>query len=176
MANIGYFTGMRDMIHAMRELSAGCRWRDSASPSTTSARQPVAFQRYEDPAGRFKLGYPSSWTLQTHHGVHVSSPRLGSFVRVEVLPASAALWTHVEQALADAGISATIVPCDDQHVRGTLVVAPTRFAWEAWAYPCGEERLILSVGSVLDRPPSGSLLRYEDRVLKAIRKSFRVRR
>ena len=61
------------------------------------------------------------------------------------------------------------------HVRGKVETASTRFAWNAYAYKRGEQKIILSLGNVIDRSRSKTLERYEDRILAGIRRQFSVK-
>jgi len=46
--------------------------------------RPAKFAVYRDPAGRFELGYPLGWTLETGDAVVVRSKSIPAYARVDI--------------------------------------------------------------------------------------------
>ena len=140
--------------------------------------RPDSFKTYRDPKGLFVLEYPSDWTLRRGRTVQVNSDRLGSFARVDVVPFTSTLWRDLMAAMAREGTRVTIEKRNGSkpvHVRGKVKVSSTRFSWNAYAYRNKDQKIILSLGNVIDSRRSRMIERYEDRVLAAIRREFSAR-
>jgi hypothetical protein len=175
MGPIGAAIGaIQRMMRDLSELSRSVRRPTHAEAPRPG--KPVAFVRYVDDGRRFEFSYPEGWTLQTHAGVHAYSPRIGSFVRVDALPAADDPWPELTRLFDEAGLAPIVDRSSPTHLRGRLTMPPLRFAWTARFYARGDESVILSLGNVVDASRGAQLEAYEDRVLSAIRRSFRVHR
>ncbi len=163
-----------------RNLHDGVRGAGKRRKSIGSAPmgRPKGFTAHRDPNGLFILEYPSDWTLTQGSGVHVISPRSGSFARVDIIPITPQLWENLMTAMSDFGAKATIEKRNEDkpvHVRGKVQTASTKFAWNAYAYEAGEQEIILSLGNVIDPPRSKTLGKFDERVLSGIRRLFTVK-
>ncbi len=159
-----------------RELAALDRPFPKRAPSLSRlpAEPPPSFACHEDPRERFTLSYPGDWILTKRNGVHAASPRIGTFVHVEVLADTLDPWAFlVEDAKASGAVLDGLRTREDR-ASGTLVAGDYRFEWEARRFPRGSERIILATGNVADAKRSRAIERYEDVVLAAIRRYFRV--
>jgi hypothetical protein len=139
--------------------------------------RPAKFATYRDPQGRFELGYPTGWDLEAGEGVHVRSKHLSSFAQVDILPASPGVWESLQAAVAKAAGSLTIlkdIPGEIRQLRGRLEFQGIHFDVHAWAYPRGNETIVLTTGSVVDSDSSAPWKLYQEQVLSAIHRAFRV--
>jgi hypothetical protein len=134
--------------------------------------RPLRFTAYSDPGGRFELGYPMGWTLETGPAVLVRSNRLATFARVDVLPRADASWEDFRGALASSGGTLTIQKERATLLRGVLDWGGSRFNLLARRQSRGSETLVFSTASEagLDAP----FHPYESQILSAIRREFRV--
>ena len=134
--------------------------------------RPVLFATYRDPDGRFELGYPTGWTLETGAAVLVRSNRLATFARVDVLPGSDASWDAFRSAVAATGGTLTVQKENPRLLRGLLDWGGTRFDLLARRQSRGSETLVFSTAGEagLDAP----FRPYESQILAAIRREFRV--
>lgn len=140
--------------------------------------RPRNFIRYRDPQGRFALSYPRNWTLRRGGGVQISSAALGSFVRVDLVPDEPQFWKQLARDMEAGGARTRIRSHGGHHpvhVKGTVQVRGTWFDWDAFAWPLGKLRVILSLGNVVDPRRSATIERYEDGILASIRRAFVVR-
>ena len=172
----GMASAFRSFNRTYRSKNA-FRSRGDSTPSVP-AGPPRNFVRYKDPKGIFELNYPSDWSLQKKEGVQVSSERLGSFARVDIRPDTPHFWDHLKQDFAEAGEEVEYLTRNGSHpihVRGKVRAKGMNFMWDAYAYALGNNRLILSLGNVVDPRRSKAIERYEDSVLAAIRRYFRAR-
>ncbi len=138
---------------------------------------PVGFDRYHDPAARFEFAYPAGWRLRRDGGVQVSSPKLGSFARVDAVPAAADFWACLEAAVLRRGGEFRRDEAREGppgRARGGMRLAGLRFEWDGTAHRAADACVVLTLGSVVDPPRSGALELYEQKVLAAIRRSFRL--
>lgn len=150
----------------------------SGRKSTVPSGPPKSFTTFRDPQGRFVLDYPADWKLRTGDGIQVTSARLGSFARVDILPDCPRFWENLKEQLIRAGGSVRFRTRNGSrpvHVRGKIHVGRTDFDWDAYAYRLGKTRVVLSLGNVVDPGRSAAIERYEDGVLASIRRHFLVR-
>lgn len=135
---------------------------------------PRSFRTYRDPDERFELGYPAEWRLKRDGGVHVSSARMGSFARVDVVPAGADFWSFLERAVDLERGTFRMDSHRGGRARGVIRMAGLRFAWDGTVHPLGDRSVVLTLGNVLDSRRNRSIEAYEDRVFAAIRRSFKL--
>lgn len=160
-----------DLRQVARDLSPG------GAASAGAWGRPLKFALHRDAQGRFEMGYPSGWELEAGEGVLVRSNCLSSFAKVEVLPAPEAGWTAFQEAVARAGGTLTIrkeIAGPPRGLRGLLEVGGARFDVFARAWTRGSETIVLSTGSAVDAAAGPSFKNYEDQVLTAIRREFKV--
>jgi hypothetical protein len=173
------------MIGANRQLQRDLSTMGPVSGNRVSSlrsrkpgsRRPISFVRCRDPLSRFELSYPAEWKLHQDLGVHVSSARLGSFARVDVLPGHAAPWKRLQHEAAEAGGSLRITTRGvgtPETAAGTLAAGERRFSWMGYAWRIETEIVVLFLGKVVDPSSPRAIEGYEDRILKAIRRQFRV--
>jgi hypothetical protein len=166
---------MRSLAQSMRELSAGTRQSRHRRPEGPREDGPPAkLKTCRDPAGRYELQLPSEWQTRLDTGLFAFSPLLGSFARVDVVPASATLWKDLEQALGEAGLTAAFTEVKADGAKGHVSMGIYRHALEALARPLADGVVVLCLGNVVDARRSRALERYEDRVLAAIRSSLKT--
>ena len=138
---------------------------------------PKSFVRYHDPAARFELGYPAEWKLREDGDVHVSSHRMGSFARVDVVPKEADFWSNLERAVrleaGEFGLDA-VRKGPPERARGEIRMKGLRFSWDGTAYRLHDLNVILTLGNVVAAGRSRAVELYEDKVLEAIRRSFKL--
>lgn len=166
---------MQRDLHALGPIS-GNKLRTLRSRKAGSSR-PISFVRYRDPEDRFELSYPAEWKLNPDLGVHASSALLGSFVRVDVVEESTEIWKQLGLEAAQAGGALQVRshrPGSPEVVTGHLVVGETRFSWSGCAWRINGVKVILSLGNVLDPARSRAIESYEDRILSAIRRHFKL--
>ena len=167
----------RNMARQLRELdlafSGISRYRRAPIP----IGPPKSFACYRDPGERFEFGHPAEWKRREDGGIQVGSPRMGSFARVDVVPREADFWADLEKAvLLERGefrVDA-VRKGPPARARGGIRLAGLRFDWDGTAYRLGEVNVILTLGNVVDSHRSRTLETYEDKVLEAIRRSFRL--
>jgi hypothetical protein len=138
---------------------------------------PVTFVTYHDQQNRFQLSYPSDWSLERTGGIHVFSLRLGSFAHVSILPASGCLCNRLLEVIERAGGTAELKTThakSPERVRGPLALRSYRYACDATAWAVGKSKVVLLIGNVTHPQRSAGIERYEDRVLSAIRRHFKV--
>lgn len=156
----------------LSEIAKGKPRPGVAKPST-----PARFSVYRDPKGRFELRYPTSWECLGAEGVLVRSPKIATFVRVDVVPGAPIRWLDLEEAVQKAGGEITIekhLKGPPKQVRGKLQMGGTRFGWNAYAYEQKTDTIVLFTANVIDAGRSRAIERYEDRVLEGIRREFKV--
>jgi hypothetical protein len=137
--------------------------------------RPLKFATFRDPRGRFEVGYPLGWTLETGPSVLVRSTRLPLFARVDVLPRADSSWIGFREALETTGATLTPqkeMPSPTPRLRGLLDWNGTRFDVRARAYSVGTETVIFSVGCGVR--PELPFRAYEAQVLAALHREFRV--
>jgi hypothetical protein len=160
-----------DLRQVGRDLSPG----GAAAPGAWG--HPLKFAVHRDAGGRFELGYPSGWELEAGEGVLVRSNCLSCFAKVDVLPEPETPWTAVEERVAKAGGSLKIlkeIAGPPRGLRGLLEVGGARFDLYARAWTRGGETIVLSTGRCVDAGPGASFKNYEDQVLTAIRREFKL--
>lgn len=174
-----WFAIMDALKRSARDLKEleGLAPKRLARGASAAPGHPAKFATYRDPNGKFELAYPAQWELQAGSGVFVRSKKLSTFAGVEVQSASSTPWKDLEAAVAKSGGSLDVQKREagpPKHLRGTLQLGPTRFSWNAYAYERGDETVTLSMGNVIDVERGTKIERYEDKVLEAIRREFRV--
>jgi hypothetical protein len=134
--------------------------------------RPLLFATYRDPEGRFELGYPTGWMLETGAAVLVRSNRLATFARVDVLPGADASWEAFRSAVAATGGTLTVQKETARLLRGLLDWGGTRFDLLSRRQSRGSETLVFSTAGEagVDAP----FRPYESQILAAIRREFRV--
>lgn len=140
-------------------------------------RIPPGFKTYRDPQGRFRLSYPGNWKLHRSGAVHVVSEQIGSFARVDPFRGSREVWDEIQESFRQAGGKVKIESrrgTDPEVVKGWIKMDGRRFDWEARAYSIPTGTLVLSLGNVVDKRRGRAIERYEDGVLRAIRRHFKV--
>lgn len=154
--------------------------RDPDSPASGHGwGKPVKFATHRDPQGRFDLVYPSGWDLQAGDGVLVRSRHLAVFAQVDILPDSPAVWESFQARVAQAGGTLTIrkeIPGAVRQMRGHLEINGIHSDLHAWAYTRGDETIVLSTGSLADSEEGVERKLYQEQVLAAIHRAFRVNR
>jgi hypothetical protein len=162
------------MARQLRELDRLYRDLPSLRRPAPRIGAPLSFARYHDPEARFEFGYPAEWRLKRDGGVHVSSPKLGSFARVDVVPAGADFWAFLERAV---DLERGTFRLDSQRgarARGEIRMGGLRFAWDGTVHALGDRSAVLTLGNVLDARRSAAVESYEDKTLAAIRRSFKL--
>jgi len=158
-------TGM-DLRHIDRVMSG-----PDVPYSTTPLGTPVKFATWRDPGNRFELGYPRAWRLEAQDGVIAQSNRLASFARVDVFPRPELSWSEYRTALAGTLTIRMEHPGSPRRLLGVLEIGARRFDFRARAYVRGDETIVLSTSS---DAVAGPLKLYEDQVLAAMRRVFRI--
>jgi hypothetical protein len=155
-----------DLKSVARDLSP------NLNPGLGAWGRPLLFATYRDPDGRFELGYPTGWTLETGPAVLVRSNRLATFARVDVLPGTDASWEAFRSAISAAGGTLTVQKETASLLRGLLDWGGTRFDLLARRQSRGSETLVFSTAceAGIDAP----FRPYESQILAAIRREFRV--
>ncbi len=115
----------RDLDTAVR----GIRKRKSPARLT----KPKSFISYEDPGKRFELHYPSGWELTKNNGLHISSPKIFSFARVDIGKDEKRIWEHVKSRIQEAGGSVKFERRQagtPEKVRGEVSMEEIRFRYD----------------------------------------------
>lgn len=167
----------RQMARLLQEMDRDFHRLSRLRRAPAPLGPPKSFVRFHDPAARFELGYPAEWRMREDGGLHVWSTRMGSFARVDVVPGGSDFWSNLERAVrADHGEFALLRVREGPpaRARGEIRIKGLRISWDGTAYRLGGVRVILTLGNVLNPARSATLERYEDKVLEAIRRSFRL--
>lgn len=167
------------MIAANQRLQRELRAMDERLPrrrlstAAISSQAPRTFALYLDPGKRFELRYPKDWVLEVAEGIQVYSASLGTFVQVAVLPEGLDPWARLQAEARKGKLGGVLrdFRAQGEQASGILEAEPYVFEWEARRYPGG---LVLVTGNVLDSKRSKAVEAYEDTVLAAIRRHFKV--
>ncbi len=135
---------------------------------------PLSFARYRDPSGRFEIGFPSSWESAGEGGFLVSSPSLGAFARIDVLPRGIDPWGALAKEIVGEGGLFLVRRRVKDRAHGEMGLEGARFGWDGRVLPGGGGQVALCVARVLDSGRSRAIELYEHRLLAAIGRSFRV--
>ena len=176
MTGIGYglAEAVQRMVRQMDDLERVARRNRTVHVPPPRLGRPKSFASFRDPAGRFVLEYPSEWTLEGKGPVRVFSPRIATFAQVEIHPDGSDPWADVEKRILKAGGEVSFATRSPSGARASLSFGGRRFHWSADVHPVKGGSVILSMGNVLDLARSRALERYEDKVLAAIRRRFRI--
>lgn len=164
---------VRDAAAAATLLDATRRSRGPRIP----VGRPSSFLAHRDPRGRFEFHCPSEWDVRIEEGVTAVSTRLGTFARVDVLPAGVDVWGELKREMVAAGGDLTLdarQPRSADHARGKVTLGESRYALNGYRHRVGEESVVLSLGNVIDGRRGQGVERYEDRILEAVRREFRI--
>lgn len=138
---------------------------------------PAKFQTYRDPKGLFEFGYPSGWKLDRTHGLRAYSPGGHTFARVDVIEACPVRWVDFEDVLRNAGgtlSQQTFSAGPPKRMMARAEVDGVQFLLDASAHERESRTVILTLANV-HRPDAPRKLEvYEERVLRAIRREFKV--
>lgn len=137
----------------------------------------ILAKSYRDPAGRFELAYPREWDLDKDWGIEVTSPCLGSFARVDVVGPSDPLCATARRRVEEAGGEFALRHhCHGraEHERGELLLGRRRYLWEAYGYPAGRDKAVLTRALIVSEERGLASRHYLMRVLSEILKRFRA--
>lgn len=148
--------------------------RPAAPRGRLLSRPPGSFALHRDPGGRFELSLPAEWTVVPGPPFFAHSPAVGSLAVVHVLDGAASLDAVLAAEWSAAGGTLLDVRARGERLTATLKLGGRTFDWTAQAKPSGSRRAVLSLGNVVDASRGPTLEAYEDRILAAIRRSFRV--
>jgi hypothetical protein len=165
---------VRQMARLLHDLDRDFRNLSRLRHAPIGVGSPKSFARYHDPQARFEFGYPSEWKLKRDGGIQVSSERMGSFARVDLVPAGTDFWSFLERAVDQEGGTFRMDSHRGARARGEIRMDGLRFAWDGTVYALGDSTLALTLGNVLDSKRSAAIEAYEDRILAAIRRSFKL--
>lgn len=161
--------GMMQFLDRLDRMVPARRERRSRSwPSKPAA----GFTRYQDHLGRFELSYPTEWVREESQGLQVHSPLMGSFAWVDFVPPGAHAWELLESSLKPLGGNlqkTRSLSGPPEKAWGVLELSVRRFRWSGIVWG----GVLLLLGNVVDPKRGSTLERYEDRILAAIRNSFK---
>ena len=162
--------GLQDVANRiLRILTEPLKLPSRQRTSTSIPAAPATgFQRYRDPAGRFELSHPAEWVVEEVDGLHLHSPAMGSFARVQ--EAVDDPWPALAEAFQAAGGRFILERRKPGRAWGRLEAGGRSFGWDATL----RGGFLLLLGNVADPARGAALERYEDRALAAIRRSFKV--
>ncbi len=172
MSFFGALLGANQQLRRdLRALDQALPRRSRSSPKADAKTPPATFARYRDADLGFELHYPMEWSLRTQGALHVGSERIGTFAHVEILPAGTDTWAHISR---EAGAILEELRAEGDRATGLLLTPKFRFRWDAQRFVRSRDQVILVTGNVIDSRRSRAIERYEDRVLAAIRRFFKV--
>jgi hypothetical protein len=177
MAIGGALGVIQRMVHSMQDLARGIERSAPRGSAAIDPRPPKSFQCWRDPDGRFEFRSPSTWELTNVGGVMARSREIGSFARVDCIPASADPGGQVVQALERSGATVELQQRPGRaptRLHGEIDLDGIHFRWDAFAYALPGAIAVLSLGNVVDVRRGRALERYEDVILASIRRHFRV--
>ena len=162
----------RGMMQFLDRLDRMAPARRERSSRTRPSKPTAGFTQYQDPQGRFELSYPTEWVREESQGLQVHSPVMGSFAWVDFVAPGVQAWELLESSLKPLGGNL-------QKTRSLL--GPPEKAWGVLElggrrFRCSgivRGGVLLLLGNVVDPERGATLERYEDRVLAAIRDSFK---
>lgn len=164
----------RQMARLLQDLDRDVRTLPRLRQAPVRSGDPKSFTRYHDPDARFEFGYPNEWKLKRDGGVHVSSPKLGSFARVDVVRSDTDFWEFLERAVDLEKGTFRMDAHRGSRARGEIRMGGLRFEWDGTVYALGDRNAVLTLGNVLDSGRSRAVEAYEDKILAAIRRSFKL--
>ena len=159
------------MDRAMKDLGA-LRRSGRIPRGVPDRRMPRSFTTFLDP--KFELSYPAGWGLQAHPGaVRVTSERIGSRIRVDVVEDSVFFWGDFEKTT---GASIHYVrDGTPEHGSGTVTLEGRRFDCEFYAWRKGGTAIVLTTYNVVYPRRSKALEAFEEWTLRAIARNFKAR-
>lgn len=131
--------------------------------------RPATFAAFHDPENRYELHYPAEWCLQAGHAPTVSSPKIGLFARIDLLPPEGEVWERLLERMPRLSIRTRRA----ERAEGTIALSQRVLAWTGYAYALRAVRVILSTGLVEDDAPA-SIRAYRRGILASIRRQFRL--
>jgi hypothetical protein len=137
-----------------------------------AASRPSSFALFSDPLDRYEFKYPAEWTLKEGAAPAVSSPKLGLFVRVDLLPAEGEPLPLLTERYPGLSIRTWRAGLPSR-AEGILAWRDRRFTWTSSLFELRETRIAFSTGSVLD-DAAKSIQAYRRNILAAIRRHFRL--
>lgn len=140
--------------------------------SAAGPQRPASFTCFSDPLDRYSFLYPSTWILRDGSSPRVSSPPLGLFARVDLLPPGGSAEARLAKRLPRLKLGAWRKGMPAR-ATGVLPDGPRAFAWTTWLFELPKARIAFSTASVEDDAPA-SIQVYRRNILAAVRRSFRL--
>jgi len=142
------------------------------TPAGPGELRPASFARFSDPLDRYSFMYPASWTLRDGASPVVSSPTLGLFARVDLLPAEGAAAERLRRRFPGLSFRGWK---DGTPARGEgrFVDGAHAFAWTSWVFELRGTRVALTTGAA-ERDVAPSMKTYRRNILAAVRRHFRL--
>ena len=162
----------RGMMQFLDRLDRMVPARRERSSKTRPSKPAAGFTRYRDPRGRFELSYPAEWVLEESQGLQIRSPVMGSFAWVDFVPPGAHAWELLDSSLKPLGGNlqkTRSLPGPPEKAWGVLELGGRRFRWSGIV----RGGVLLLLGNVVDPKRGSTLERYEERIVAAIRGSFK---